>query len=128
VSISFKTTKLHTLLAAASLGLLGFGAAHAQSLPTTGVRAVPTYEAAGLYWSAPGASSAGCDVRYRVAGSATWSNGLALWFDSASNECRGSIVYLTPGTPYEVQLGVNGSFTRGVNFTTWANTVPMRAT
>ncbi|MGE5098212.1 MAG: hypothetical protein ACM3SO_23965 [Betaproteobacteria bacterium] len=89
---------------------------------------MPTYEAVGLYWSAPAASSAGCDVRYRPSGTATWSNGLPLWFDSAANECRGSLVYLNPGTSYEVQLGVNGNFTKGITFSTWSNTVPVAQT
>src|SRR5215212_1777562 len=78
--------------------------ARAQSFDSTGVRAVTTYEAAGLYWSAPGANANGCEVKFRVAGAASWTQGLNLWFDSRSNECRGSLVHLAAGTDYEVQL------------------------
>ncbi len=107
---------------------LATASATAQSLSSSGVRAVPTYEAVGLYWSAPGAGSAGCDVRYRRSGASAWSQGLALWFDAASNECRGSLVNLAPGTAYEVQLGVSGAYTRGTTFATWPNQVPIATT
>ena len=91
----------------------------AQALDSTGVRAVPTYESVGLYWSNPGASSDGCNVQYRKQGETSWHPGLNLWYDSASSECRGSLVSLTPGTTYEVQMGLPGSgFTKGLTFTT----------
>jgi Big-like domain-containing protein len=113
-------------LAAAILCSVGAGA---QSLPAMGVRAVTTYESAGLYWTNPGANATtGCDVRYRKAGESTWSTGLALWFDAASNECRGSVVGLTPGTNYEAQLGTGGAMTRAINFTTWTNLIPVART
>src|SRR6185437_4576336 len=91
--------------------------AFAATLDSTGVRAVPTYEAVGLYWDNANANSNGCNVQYRVQGTSTWSNALNLWFDPATNQCRGSIVYLTPGTAYEAQMGVNGAFTKGITFT-----------
>ncbi|HET6264119.1 MAG TPA: hypothetical protein VFD95_04635, partial [Usitatibacter sp.] len=91
--------------------------------------AVTTYESAGLYWSGPGASSStGCNVRYRKVGDSSWSTGMNLWFDSSSNQCRGSIVGLTAGTSYEAELGVGGSFTRGVAFSTWTNLRPVART
>ena len=54
-------------LAAIACGLV-FTSARAQSLPSTGVSAVTTYESAGLYWSAPGANSNGCNVQFRKVG------------------------------------------------------------
>jgi len=104
--------------------------AHAQSLDSTGVSAVPTYEAVGLYWSAPGANSAtGCEVRFRPSGSSAWTQGLNLWFDAATNQCRGSLVNLAPGTAYEVQLNLPGAApSKGVTFSTWSNTVPIAST
>src|SRR5262245_18590403 len=101
------------ILAAASFLLLGAAVANwpanAQSLDSSGVRAVPTYEAAGLYWSSPGANAlTGCEVRFRKAGDASFTQGLAMWFDASANECRGSIVGLAPGTSYEVQLNLPG--------------------
>ena len=81
--------------------------AHAQT--SAGVRAVPTYESVGLYWSNPGANSAtGCEVKFRAAGETSFRQGLAMWFDARNNECRGSLVLLDPGTSYEVQLGLPG--------------------
>ena len=116
----------------ACLGLLGaFPPAEAQALDSTGTRAVPTYEAVGLYWSNPGANSAtGCQVKYRVSGSSSWSQGLDMWFDASNSECRGSVVGLTPGTPYEVAFNLPGVSTspKGLTFTTWSNTVPVAQT
>ncbi len=124
--------RARTLVAASSL-LVGFafvhGQAHAQD--STGTRAVPTYEAVGLYWSNPGANSAtGCQVKYRVSGSSSWSQGLDMWFDASNSECRGSVVGLTPGTPYEVAFNLPGVSTspKGLTFTTWSNTVPVAQT
>src|SRR6185312_9227232 len=104
--------------------------AHAQSLSSSGVRAVPTYEAVGLYWSAPGANSTtGCEVKFRRSGAAAWSQGLNLWFDASKNECRGSLVNLTAGTSYDVQLNLPGAAAnKGITFSTWSNTVPVAST
>ncbi|HSN22084.1 MAG TPA: hypothetical protein VLS49_15480, partial [Usitatibacter sp.] len=74
---------------------LAHPAAHAQTVDSTGVRAVPTYESVGLDWSNAGANSNGCDVQYRKQGEATWHPALNLWYDASNGECRGSIVYLT---------------------------------
>jgi hypothetical protein len=126
--LRFPTTPVPAALAFAALAFGAF-AAQAQSLSSSGVRAVTTYEAAGLYWTNPGASAAtGCDVRYRKAGDTTWSTGLAMWFDASANECRGSLVGLTPGTHYEAQLGLSGTTTHGITFTTWTNRIPVAKT
>src|SRR5665213_781758 len=100
-------------LAAASALLVGLAlsshSAHAQAYDATGVRAVPTYEAVGLYWSNPGATTAtGCDVKFRKSGTSAWTQGLALYFDATAKECRGSLVSLAPGTSYEAQLSLPG--------------------
>ena len=126
--VATKATRIAALAAALIAGFGASAVAQAQSLPSSGVRAVPTYEAVGLYVSTPGANSAGCDVRYRAAGATAWSTGLNLWYDAASNECRGSLVSLTPGTNYEAQIGVSGNYTRGIAFTTWANAKPVAKT
>ena len=64
------TADRYGFLSAASIvfiaGLLTVFSARAQTLDSTNVRAVPTYESVGLYWSTPGASSAGCEVKYRA--------------------------------------------------------------
>ena len=109
---------------------LTLGSARAQALDSSGTRAVPTYESVGLYWSNPGAASAtGCQVAYRAAGTVDWKQGLALWFDARDNECRGSLVSLSPGTSYEVQLNLPGqAATKGLTFATWANQLPVART
>src|SRR2546423_9016678 len=124
----------HRLPAATSL-LVGLAIANwpararAQTLDSTGVRAVPTYEAVGLYWSNPGASSNGCEVKFRKSGDLAWTQGLNLWFDAATSECRGSLVNLAQNTSYEAQLNLPGvAPTKGITFTTWANQKPVAST
>ena len=107
------------------------GAARAQSLDSSGVSAVPTYEAVGLYWNGPsGATSGGgCEVKFRVSGSSAWTQGLAMVYDSGANQCRGSLVSLTAGTTYEAQLNLPGqSPSKSITFTTWSNTKPIAQT
>jgi hypothetical protein len=96
---------------------------------STDVRAVTTYESVGLYWSNPpfGWAANGCQVRYRPAGQGAWKQGHDLWFDAASNECRGSIVHLSPGTAYEAEVS-NTASKRAVQFRTWSNRVPIAST
>jgi len=127
-----KTTNLRAhWLAGASFLFVGLAIAnwpaHAQSLDSTNVRAVPTYESAGLYWSNPGANAqTGCAVQFRKQGDANWTQGLAMWFDARNSECRGSIVGLTNGTAYEAQMGLPGAgFSKSVTFTTWSNAMPV---
>src|SRR5688500_14771388 len=102
--------------------------AHAES---RGVRAVPTYESVGLYWSDPPLNWAGpprsCHVRYRAVGQSAWKQGHDLWRDISANECRGSIVNLSPDTEYEAEVSVTAG-KRHVRFRTWSNRVPVAST
>ncbi|HZZ92917.1 MAG TPA: Ig-like domain repeat protein [Usitatibacter sp.] len=123
---------IRTTAVSLALGLALFqGIARAQSLDSSGVSAVPTYEAAGLYWnSPPGAtSSGGCEVKFRASGASAWTEGLAMVYDTSANQCRGSLVNLTPGTTYEAQLNLPGqSPAKGITFTTWSNRLPVAKT
>jgi hypothetical protein len=94
------------------------------------VRAVPTYESVGLYWSNPAATvSGGCEVRFRRVGDTAWKQGLDMWFDSRGNECRGSLLNLWPATSYEAQMNLPGQpVARTLTFTTWSNQKPVAAT
>ncbi|MGE5639333.1 MAG: Ig-like domain-containing protein [Clostridia bacterium] len=95
------------------------------SLPAGG-SAVATFHSIGLYWkptSTP--SSAGCDVQFRPSGTSAWQPGLNLWYDSRNAECRGSLVQLQPGTQYDVQFGVGGSFKQQLSATTWGEQFPV---
>jgi hypothetical protein len=123
-------------LAGASFLIVAFaaycGAAKAQApaatLPSTGTIAVPTYESAGLYWQNPGGSN-GCEVKFRKAGDASWSQGLALWYDARDSQCRGSLVSLSPNTYYQVEFNLPGqSPTHGLVFKTWSNQLPVAKT
>ncbi|HLG40143.1 MAG TPA: right-handed parallel beta-helix repeat-containing protein, partial [Chitinophagaceae bacterium] len=95
---------------------------------------VPTFHCIGVSWSASGGSAGtACAVQYRVAGSDAWKNGYPLWFDNRSvggrpsNEFRGSIVGLQPGTNYEIQLTA-GSATKSFTAATWSETFPVGST
>jgi hypothetical protein len=123
-------------LAGASFLIVAFaaycGAAKAQApaatLPSTGTIAVPTYEAAGLYWQNPGGSN-GCEVKFRKAGEASWSQGLPLWYDARDSQCRGSLVSLSPNTYYQVEFNLPGqAATHGLVFKTWSNQLPVAKT
>ena len=77
-------------------------------LPAGG-RGIATFESIGLYWTPPSnAGSAGCDVSYRKVGESAFKSGMTMWYDSRNNECRGSLVHLTPGTDYEVRFAMAG--------------------
>ena len=97
----------------------------------TDVRAVPTYESAGLYWSNPVGATAlsGCEVRFRKTGTTGWTQGLTMWLDVRNGECRGSLVSLAPDTDYEAQLNLPGqAVARTISFKTWANQKPILKT
>jgi hypothetical protein len=103
------------------------------SLPTAG-KAVPTFESVGLYWTPPAnPGAAGCEVRYRKSGTAssssTWNAGLPMWYDARNNECRGSLVMLTPGTGYEVQFNMPGKApVAQLTTKTWSESFPIAKT
>jgi len=122
-----KTTALSIFFAAAAAQ----GLAQAQTLDSSGVAAVPTYEAVGLYWNGPAGATAsgGCEVKFRVAGASAWTQGLAMVYDSSKSQCRGSLVGLTQNTSYEAQLNLPGqAATKSITFTTWANAKPVAQT
>jgi hypothetical protein len=96
------------------------------SLPTMGARAVATFECLGLYWSPPvDPAPFGCVVQYRKLGDVAWKAGLAMWYDARNKECRGSIVNLSPGTTYEVQLTVPGKAVTSLTAKTWPELFPI---
>jgi hypothetical protein len=92
------------------------------------VRAVATYESAGLYWTAPGGKD-DCRIHYRAVGETEWRVGFDLWFDARNNECRGSVVHLKPGTQYEAELGLaDGPYSQKLKFSTWPERQPIERT
>ena len=92
--------------------------------------AVATFESIGLYWSpAGGSADVTCTVRYRVAGTSTWREGLSLWFDERDDEYRGSLVHLRSGTPYEIELTLDPSgISTSLQVSTWSDRFPIGQT
>jgi hypothetical protein len=102
-------------------------------------QAVPTFHCVGLYWSPEdGSAENTCDVRYRPAGEEQWKEALPLWFDGRSSEelpaehrrqYRGSIVNLTPGTGYEIELSLQKTGRRSsLRTRTWPGAFPVGET
>jgi len=80
-------------------------AARAGTFPTP----VPTFHSLGIYWSPAGArADRTCGVRFRPVGAADWRTALPLAFDASMAEYRGSLVELTPGTTYDIELTLSG--------------------
>ncbi|CAG4882946.1 protein of unknown function [Georgfuchsia toluolica] len=102
----------------------------ATSLPSTNTKAITTFESIGLYWTPPSnPGSAGCPIRYQKVGDTAWKNGLPMWYDARNNECRGSLVQLSPGTSYVVQFSLPGQAPSAqVSATTWSNNFPVAKT
>jgi hypothetical protein len=99
-------------------------------------RAVSTFNCIGLYWSPlDGAPENACVVKYRRVGSEEWKQALPLWFDAREAEelpiehhrqYRGSIVNLTAGTWYEIELSLLKTQRRALLFArTWDEHFPI---
>jgi len=111
----------------------------AQAAPRAGgdsPLAIPTFHCLGVYWSPPGGSAdKPVEARYRRQGQSQWKEALPLRYnpipgtDEDLTDYRGSIVNLTPGTPYEVQLTLAGtSTTAALTATTWREDFPIGRT
>ncbi|MHA1231698.1 MAG: right-handed parallel beta-helix repeat-containing protein [Candidatus Helarchaeota archaeon] len=99
-------------------------------LPAASPIAIPTFNCIGIYWSpSDGAKNKECEVRYRPLGYSQWKKALPLWFDERNSEYRGSIVNLSSGTLYEIQLTLVGTNTEE-KFTakTWDEDFPIAKT
>jgi hypothetical protein len=100
-----------------------------------GITASSTFTSIGLSWRPPGGGPAvAVSVRFRPRGSTAWRAGLPLSYDTRSDrpyggEYRGSLVGLTPGTTYEVelQLGTSGRPV-AVTRATWSERLPVAKT
>lgn len=99
-----------------------------------GATAVATFNSIGLYWSpAGGAIGKQVLVKFRKQGECTWKDGLPMKYYPISGvnttDYRGSIVSLTPNTPYEIQLTLEGTSTTSVlTVNTWNENFPVGAT
>ena len=115
--------------------LAGAGVVSAAGQPL----AVPTFHCVGLYWSPDdGSAQNTCRVRYRQARSQQWSEAMPLWFDERREQelpsehwgqYRGSIVGLTPGTGYEIELSLEKTGQRAsMRVQTWSERFPVLET
>ncbi|MCX5645434.1 MAG: hypothetical protein NTZ17_12280 [Phycisphaerae bacterium] len=102
-------------------------------------QAVPTFQCVGLYWSPEdGSAENTCRVQYRQAGAPQWREAVPLWFDGRQStdlpaercrQYRGSIVNLTPGTQYEIELSLEKTSRRAsVSVRTWSEDFPIAQT
>lgn len=98
--------------------------------------AIATFHCIGLYWSPEaGAVEKPVAVRFRPQGSAAWQPGLPMRYhpipgtDEDLADYRGSIVHLTPGTKYEIELALAGA-AAPVRLTsaTWSEEFPVGET
>ena len=97
---------------------------------------VATFHNLSVYWSPIGGSSAKkVLVAYKVVGSNQWKDGLSMKYNPIANvgnnpitgkrydkaDYRGSIVYLTPNTNYDIKLTLEGTNTSTIiQATTWS--------
>ena len=144
--------KLQGIIAAATVAFwFVAGASCASEAP----RAVPTFHCIGLYWKPEAGNEARtCRVRYRRSGATKWKEGLPLWFDARGPEqhaqtlpdrnlrgraprpqpefarqYRGSIVHLTPGAQYEIDLCLEDSAAIArITCRTWPEEFPIAET
>jgi hypothetical protein len=98
--------------------------------------AIPTFHCLGLYWSpTDGSADKPVLVRYRAQGASEWQEALPMRYhpvpetDEDLTDYRGSIVHLSPGTRYEVELKLAGTETRTtLTASTWSEIFPVGET
>ncbi|MBI5768077.1 MAG: hypothetical protein HZA93_09795 [Verrucomicrobia bacterium] len=132
--LGFAITRILTL--AALFPLLGLAAEPFVKAPRTtrAPFAIATFHCLGLYWSpADGAIDKPVLVRFRPQGApeSAWRGGYPLRFhpipgtDEDLADYRGSLVHLTPGTTYEIELKLVGTETRArLTAATWSEQFP----
>lgn len=106
------------------IGLLPspFANARNQSENEQNPYAVSTFECAGLYWKVK--EGGPCVIKYKRESEKLWKDGLDLVYDARDGEYRGSIVGLSPGTAYQVELSnTNSRFL--LNFKTRSDKFPV---
>ncbi|MFC1610227.1 hypothetical protein ACFL6C_04665 [Myxococcota bacterium] len=112
-------------LAAGFVATILLGAPAVAADPT----AAPTFHSLGLTWDpSGGAADVDCTPRYRRLGTSQWRDGYPLWFDGRDSEYRGSLVHLFSGTPYEIELSLEGGETASLIAATWHERFPIGQT
>lgn len=112
----------------------GWDESAADAASSTGLTLRPTFESVGVYADLSGAAT--CRVRFRRQGEADFHPAHELWYDDRDHsgypsvdgvdilaaKHRGVIIYLEPGTTYEVQVK-QGTTYRKAMVTTWSHDV-----
>ncbi|MBI4659976.1 MAG: right-handed parallel beta-helix repeat-containing protein [Verrucomicrobia bacterium] len=127
------TPRSALILSALSSALCGHMSAAEDQGAAEAPFAIPTFHCLGLYWSPlGGAAERQVLIRYRRQGAPEWKEGLPMRYnpvpktDEDLADYRGSIVHLTPGTTYEVQLSLAGTqTTANLTATTWSEEFPV---
>jgi len=93
-------------------------------------QAVATFESIGITWMLGGHNiEATVEVRYRPEGANAWNEAMPLWYDARDGEARGSIVNLTPGETYQIELRwQEEEATARFSANTWEETFPIAKT
>ena len=121
---------------AAALSLVWTASAEAERDENgAGVSLVPTFHCIGVYWSpAQGGVDREVSVKFREVGQEQWRGGLPLRYHPIDTpECkadyRGSLVNLTPGTTYEIELALDGTNQQAeCRADTWSEEFPVEST
>jgi len=93
-------------------------------------QAVATFESIGITWMLGGHNTeVTVEVRYRPEGANAWNEAMPLWYDARDGEARGSIVNLTPGETYQIELRwQEEEATARFSANTWEETFPIAKT
>ena len=112
-------------------GQIASAAEPAKSPPS----AIPTFHCLGIYWSPQGGQAEKkVLMKFRRAGEQAWHEALPMRYNPVDTpECkadyRGSIVNLTPGASYEVDLTLEGTSEHtSLKAGTWSETFPIAST
>lgn len=101
----------------------------------SGVVLVPTFHCISIYWSPPqGEADRTVAIKFRKTGQQQWRPGFPLRYrpvdtPACKADYRGSLVNLTPGTTYDIELTLDGTELRTeCRGTTWSGTFPVGTT
>ena len=106
----------------AALFALGISTVQAQTF-------TPTFESMSIDWTPPGGVAGQAYATFAPVGAvAAPTRSLDLSFDAAAREYRGSLLFLTPDTEYNITLHLDGVPIETATARTWAETFPIART
>lgn len=130
-----RLVKIFAVFAVVAANALANAAQEQGSGGDDGLTVVPTFHCIGIYWSPPdGGQERQTLIRYRRSGEQRWQAGLPLRYHPVETpECkadyRGSLVNLTPGTTYDIELTLEQTGQRTeCQATTWTENFAVQST